>query len=114
VKRAEALVKAGAVIKQVQLDDAGQLDLGAVLCELGRAQLTSVLVEGGSRVHGAFLRANLVDEVQIFVAPIFIGGDGVPLLDSLGLQKVADAPRFSTTRVRRFGGDVLIEGLVER
>jgi len=114
VKRAEALVKAGAVIKQVRLDGAGQLDLGAVLCELGRAQLTSVLVEGGSRVHGAFLRANLVDEVQIFVAPIFIGAEGVPLVDSLGLQQITDAPGFTVTRVRRFGNDVLIEGLIER
>ncbi|MFA6900840.1 MAG: bifunctional diaminohydroxyphosphoribosylaminopyrimidine deaminase/5-amino-6-(5-phosphoribosylamino)uracil reductase RibD [Desulfurivibrionaceae bacterium] len=114
VKRAEALVAAGAVIKQVRLDEAGQLDLAAVLCELGRAQLTSVLVEGGSRVHGAFLRANLVDEVQIFVAPIFIGNDGVPLVDSLGLQQITEAPRFSTTKVRRFGNDVLIEGLIEK
>jgi diaminohydroxyphosphoribosylaminopyrimidine deaminase/5-amino-6-(5-phosphoribosylamino)uracil reductase len=114
VKRAEPLIGAGAVIKQVRLDDAGQLDLGAVLCELGRAQLTSVLVEGGSRVHTAFLRANLVDEVNIFMAPIFIGNDGVPLVDSLGLQQIAEAPRFSTTKVRRFGNDVLIEGLIER
>ncbi|MBU1406082.1 MAG: bifunctional diaminohydroxyphosphoribosylaminopyrimidine deaminase/5-amino-6-(5-phosphoribosylamino)uracil reductase RibD [Proteobacteria bacterium] len=113
-KRAEALARAGAIIKQVRLTDAGQLDLEAVLCELGRAQLTSVLVEGGSRVHGAFLRANLVDEVQIFVAPIFLGSDGVPLVDTLGLQQVADAPRFSPTKVRRFGNDVLIEGLIEK
>lgn len=113
-KRAEALIGAGAVIRQVSLDGTGQLDLGAVLCELGRAQITSVLVEGGSRVHGAFLRAGLVDEVNIFVAPIFIGADGVPLLDGLSLQKVADAPCFTTTRVRRFGDDVLIEGLVEK
>lgn len=113
-KRAAALMEAGAVIKQVRLDGAGQLDLGAVLCELGRAQLTSVLVEGGSRVHGAFLRAGLVDEVNLFIAPMFIGGDGVALLDDLGLQKVADAPCFTTTRVRRFGNDVLIEGLIER
>ncbi len=114
VERAEALIGAGAIIKQVSLDGTGQLNLGAVLCELGRAQLTSVLVEGGSRVHTAFLRANLVDEVQIFVAPIFIGGDGVPLVDTLGLRTIADAPRFSTTRVRRFGNDVLIEGLIEK
>ena len=114
MKRAEALINAGAIIKQVRLDDAGQLDLAAVLCELGRAQLTSVLVEGGSRVHGAFLRANLVDEVQIFVAPVFLGSDGVPLVDTLGLQQIADAPRFSTTRVRRLGNDVLIEGLIEK
>ena len=114
VKRAEALVGAGAIIKQVRLEESGQLDLEAVLCELGRAQLTSVLVEGGSRVHTAFLRANLVDEVQIFVAPIFIGNDGVPLVVSLGLQTIAEAPGFTITKVRRFGNDVLIEGLVER
>lgn len=113
VKRADALIGAGAIIKQIRLDEAGQLDLGAVLCELGRAQLTSVLVEGGSRVHGAFLRGGLVDEVNIFVAPIFIGADGVPLLDSLGLQQVMDAPRLSTTKVRRLGNDVLIEGLID-
>lgn len=111
--RAAALVEAGAVIREVRLNGTGQLDLGAVLCELGRAQLTSVLVEGGSRVHGAFLRGGLVDEVNIFVAPIFIGADGVPLLDSLGLQQVMDAPRLSTTKVRRLGNDVLIEGLID-
>jgi len=114
VDRAAALVAAGAVIKPVRLDGAGQVDLGAVLCELGREQITSILVEGGSRVHGAFLRDALVDEVNIFVAPIFIGADGIPLLDSLGLKKIADAPRFATTRVRRFGKDVLIEGLIEK
>lgn len=112
--RAAALVEAGAVLKEVRQNAAGQLDLGAVLCELGRAQITTLLVEGGSRVHGAFLRSKLVDEVNIFVAPIFIGADGVPLLDTLGLHNVADAPRFNPTRVRRFGADVLIEGLVER
>jgi diaminohydroxyphosphoribosylaminopyrimidine deaminase/5-amino-6-(5-phosphoribosylamino)uracil reductase len=112
--RAEALVAAGAVIKQVRLDGAGQLDLKAVLYELGRAQVTTVLVEGGSRVHGAFLRGGLVDEVRIFVAPIFIGVEGVPLLDTLGLKKVGNAPRLTITRVRRLGNDTLIEGLIER
>ena len=113
-KRVAALVAAGAVVKQIKLDGAGRLDLGAVLCELGRAQVTSVLVEGGSRVHGAFLRANLVDEVNIYVAPIFIGGDGVALLDTLGLQQIGVAPRFTTTKVRRLGCDLLIEGLIEK
>lgn len=113
-ERAAALVEAGALIKQVRLNAAGRLDLEAVLCELGQAQVTSILVEGGSRVHGAFLRGGLVDEVNIFVAPIFIGGDGVPLLDAFGLQQVADAPRFATTRVRRLDNDVLIEGLIEK
>jgi len=48
------------------------------------------------------------------MAPIFIGAEGVPLVDTLGLQNIADAPRLSTPRVRRLGNDVLIEGLIER
>ncbi|MGV1099251.1 bifunctional diaminohydroxyphosphoribosylaminopyrimidine deaminase/5-amino-6-(5-phosphoribosylamino)uracil reductase RibD [Thiovibrio sp. JS02] len=110
--RAAALVAAGAIVKPVPVDRTGRLDLPAVLCELGRAQITSVLVEGGSRVHGAFLRAGLVDAVSLFIAPCFLGADGVPLLDALGLASVQAAPRFQTTRVKRFGDDVLLEGLV--
>lgn len=112
--KVRTMVEAGAVVKAVPLDGQGRLDLRAVLAELGRAGLTSVLVEGGGRVHGAFLRAGLVDEVRIFVAPIFLGGDGVPLLDGLGLDRVSLAPRFRTTRVRRLGEDVLIEGRFAR
>jgi len=111
-QRAAALAEAGAVLKPVAIDAGGKLDLGAVLSELGKAQITSVLVEGGSRVHGAFLRAGLVDAVSLFLAPLFLGGDGIPLLDGLGLETVQEAPRFDISRVKRFGQDVMIEGLV--
>ena len=109
--KAEALIQAGAVVKPIAVDSEGRLDLKAVLCELGQGQLTSVLVEGGSRVHGAFLRAGLVDEVNLFLAPTFIGGDGVPLLDGLGLASVQQAARLSRTKVRRFGDDILVSGI---
>lgn len=111
-ERAAALVAAGACIKPVALGDDGRLDLAAVLCELGRAGITSVLVEGGGRVHGAFLRAGLVDAVSLFVAPCFLGGDALPLVDGLKLKTVQAAPRFRTTRVKRLGDDLLIEGLL--
>lgn len=109
--KVRTMTEAGAVVKTVPLNERGELDLKAVLGELGRAGLHSLLVEGGGRVHGAFLRAGLVDEVRIFVAPLFLGADGVPLLDDIGVEQVSLAPRFSTTRVRRLGQDVLIEGL---
>jgi riboflavin biosynthesis pyrimidine reductase len=40
-----------------------------VLVELGRRELTSVLVEGGPRLHDSFLKAGLVDEIMLFTAP---------------------------------------------
>ena len=86
-KKRNKLEKAGAVIKTVPVSK-GELNLEAVLAELGKAQITSVLVEGGSKVHGSFLQANLADQILLFVAPIFLGDKGVPLASFSGKKKV--------------------------
>ena len=77
------LTEAGAVVKVVDNDPSGGLNLVEVLEELGRAGITSLLVEGGGKVHAAFLKQNLYDQANLFIAPIFIGGDGVPVVDLL-------------------------------
>lgn len=109
-RQARALADAGAMVKPVPLARDGGLDLKEVLLTLGRAMVTSVLVEGGCLVHGAFVRQRLVDQVSLFLAPLFIGGDGVPVVDGLGVDRVGDAGRLEGVRTRRFGEDVLIEG----
>jgi diaminohydroxyphosphoribosylaminopyrimidine deaminase/5-amino-6-(5-phosphoribosylamino)uracil reductase len=52
----------------------GRLDLQALLTELGKQEITSVLVEGGMQVHESFFKAKLVNEVQVYLAPVIIGG----------------------------------------
>lgn len=107
-----ALEKAGAVIRPTAVHKSGLLDLEQILRQLGGDDVTSVLVEGGSRVHGAFLRAGLVDEVKMFVAPVFIGADGIPLVDEQQVTVVEQGRRFTEVKTRRYGDDVLIEGLL--
>ncbi|MBU0910241.1 MAG: bifunctional diaminohydroxyphosphoribosylaminopyrimidine deaminase/5-amino-6-(5-phosphoribosylamino)uracil reductase RibD [Proteobacteria bacterium] len=109
--KADALEKAGAKIIRIDSGRDGCLDLLQVLRFLGAAQINSLLVEGGSQVHGSFLRAGLVDQVCLFLAPLFLGGDAVPVIDSLNLAGVQEAKRFVTRRIRRFDDDVLIDGL---
>ncbi len=58
-------------------EDAG-LDLLAVLRDLARIGVRSLMVEGGSRVIGSFLAAGLVDEVFVFVAPVVVGPPAPP------------------------------------
>ncbi len=48
--------------------------LQALAAELGRRNMTNVLVEGGGSVLGSFFAANLIDEVHVFVAPSILGG----------------------------------------
>lgn len=110
-KNAERLKKAGVRVVPVALGGDGHLDLRAALKALGAMQLNSLLVEGGSRIHGAFLRSALVDEVNIFMAPFFIGADGVPVTDALGLEELACAARLRQVRTRRLGDDVFISGI---
>ena len=51
----------------------GQIDLPMLLDELGKKQITSLLVEGGRTVHESFFNACLVDKIHVYLAPVIIG-----------------------------------------
>lgn len=110
LRKKAALEEAGASIKPVQLARNGFLDLKAVLSELGRQQLNSVLVEGGGKIHGSFLRENLVDQVFLFFAPIFLGAKAVPVVSFSNQAGDSRDCRLQIVRSRRFGDDIMIEG----
>jgi diaminohydroxyphosphoribosylaminopyrimidine deaminase/5-amino-6-(5-phosphoribosylamino)uracil reductase len=107
-KKRSKLEEVGAVVKTVPVSK-GALDLKAVLTELGQAQVTSILVEGGSRVHGSFLEAGLVDQLLLFVAPVFLGDQGVPLAGFSGKKKTDMLSQLKIMNTRRYGEDVLID-----
>lgn len=107
-----ALLKSGAVIHRVACGDDGHLDLCAVLKILGKNNITSLLVEGGSAVHGSFLHHKLFDELYLFMAPFFIGDQGTPLVSggtshsaSLKLKK-----KIKKMSVCQVGDDILVHG----
>jgi diaminohydroxyphosphoribosylaminopyrimidine deaminase/5-amino-6-(5-phosphoribosylamino)uracil reductase len=71
------------------------------------AEVDHLLVEGGARTAAAFLRAELVDRLLLYRAPVLIGG-GVPALADLGLASLADAHgRWRLLDRRRLGSDAL-------
>ena len=65
-----------------------------------------VLIEAGPTLCGAFLRANLVDELIVYVAPKLMGSDGKALLDLHGIQTMADTPTFELIETKQLEGDV--------
>jgi diaminohydroxyphosphoribosylaminopyrimidine deaminase/5-amino-6-(5-phosphoribosylamino)uracil reductase len=82
------------------------LDLLGVLKILAERQIVSVLVEGGPTVAGAFLRAGLIDRVVAYLAPVLIGGDGLPALAGPGAPNIAAALRLHLDEVTRLGPDL--------
>ncbi|MFI6212357.1 RibD family protein [Nocardia brasiliensis] len=54
------------------------LDFGALLDDLGRRGIARLMVEGGTRMHTAFLAADLADELHLAVAPLLVGDRAAP------------------------------------
>jgi riboflavin biosynthesis pyrimidine reductase len=86
-----------------------QVDLAAALCKLADLGVQRVLVEGGGSLNFELLRRGLVDEVQVFLAPVIFGGATAPTLaDGPGLVRGLAVP-LSRTEVETWddGGIVL-------
>jgi diaminohydroxyphosphoribosylaminopyrimidine deaminase/5-amino-6-(5-phosphoribosylamino)uracil reductase len=86
--------------------------LRTVLRELGRREVTSVLIEGGMRVLGEAFDRRLVHRVQIYVAPLLCGGP-VVVAGGRGAGSTGEAPRLRNPRYKRIGGDLRMTGEVE-
>lgn len=81
---------------------------GAALEALWETGARDVLVEGGAALAASFLKLDLVDTVQAYIAPALLGA-GRGVLDRAIAGTIADARRFRTTLVRPVGNDVFIE-----
>jgi diaminohydroxyphosphoribosylaminopyrimidine deaminase/5-amino-6-(5-phosphoribosylamino)uracil reductase len=67
-----------AVVSTPRRAGLGGLDLGAVLAKLWDREIRSVLCEGGGELGSAWLAGGHVDRFYAFMAPVLIGGSGVP------------------------------------
>lgn len=83
----------------------GHIDLSAVLAELGRREILSVLLEAGPTLNGAALAAGLVHKLVLFYAPKIAGNDSVPFAHA---SKLSAAP-LQNVRVQQFGPDFAVE-----
>jgi diaminohydroxyphosphoribosylaminopyrimidine deaminase / 5-amino-6-(5-phosphoribosylamino)uracil reductase len=101
----DALRAAGATVLA-----AGHETFAPGLALLGTLGVQSVLLEGGAELQCAAWDEGVVDAVQLYVAPVSLGAEGVRLLDGRGFVSTALLER----RVDLLGPDVLIEGYVHR
>lgn len=88
-------------------DADGRPAIPDLLQRLADEGLTRVLVEAGSRLNAAFLKADCVDAIAWFRAGFVLGGDGLPGIGALDLAALADARRFRAVRRLTLDSDVL-------
>ncbi len=89
----------------------GRPDLRAVLEELGRHDVLSVMLEAGPLLNQAALEADLVEKVRLFYAPTLVGlGSSLPGLPSRKRANSLRVRKLSGVRTENFGPDFAVEG----
>ncbi|HNV26211.1 MAG TPA: bifunctional diaminohydroxyphosphoribosylaminopyrimidine deaminase/5-amino-6-(5-phosphoribosylamino)uracil reductase RibD [Nitrospira sp.] len=88
----------------------GHLNVTALWTRLGQLGVTSLLVEGGSELNAAVLRAGLPQRLMCFVAPLLLGGqDAKGLLGGISPRRLRDAVPLKNLRMEPVGRDMLIQ-----
>jgi diaminohydroxyphosphoribosylaminopyrimidine deaminase/5-amino-6-(5-phosphoribosylamino)uracil reductase len=81
----------------------------SALDQLGSMEVTSVLLEGGPHLAGAFLDAGEIDELRLFLAPLLLGGSAArDPLEGEGVQRISEAVRALSFGCESVGEDLLI------
>ena len=110
-RRVAALAKRVSVLVAPGRDR--RIDLRWLLKELGSQEVTSLLVEGGGEVNGAFLLQGLAQRVLFFYAPMILGGrDSRRAVGGEGARTLAESLRLTELKWRRLGPDWLLSARV--
>ncbi|MCD6007789.1 MAG: bifunctional diaminohydroxyphosphoribosylaminopyrimidine deaminase/5-amino-6-(5-phosphoribosylamino)uracil reductase RibD [Pseudomonadota bacterium] len=105
-ERRAALEAAGAEVLIMPSGRDGRVDLAALLDHLAvHEACNEVLLETGATLAGAMLDAELIDEMQLFVAPTLLGGEARPLFAIPGLERMAQQRPLLIDDIRAVGHD---------
>jgi diaminohydroxyphosphoribosylaminopyrimidine deaminase/5-amino-6-(5-phosphoribosylamino)uracil reductase len=112
--RIRRLAKSKVEVVVIRSNARGQVNLKALMENLAKRGVTSILLEGGPTLNAGALREGLVDRVLFFFAPKIIGGAKAPsAVGGEGVLKIMDSKGVKILRTRRLGPDLLIEGSLE-
>lgn len=84
-------------------------DIPNVLKVLGEKGITSLFVEGGSQVHGSFIKSKAVNQVITYIAPKIIGGAAAPTaIGGEGFKQMKDVLELQIKSIEKIGPDIKI------
>jgi len=84
------------------------IDLRALLKYLAKLNLNDVLIESGSRLAGAFIEQDLVDELILYQAPKLMGAESKSLVDMASIENLSQAKELAINDIRMIGKDIRI------
>jgi diaminohydroxyphosphoribosylaminopyrimidine deaminase / 5-amino-6-(5-phosphoribosylamino)uracil reductase len=113
LKKAAGFRERGIEILGIEEDQNRRVDLKKLFSELGKRDISSILVEGGARVITSILKEELADRIVIVMAPKIVG-KGIEAVRDLGIQTMDNALSLSIRHIMRKGGDLILDGRMNR
>lgn len=86
----------------------GLIDLRSALIEIGKINISSLLVEGGSILYSSFMKSNLYDDITLFIAPKILGS-GTDTFEDMGIKSVQKANRLKIDSLEKIGDDIMVQ-----
>lgn len=108
----QTLIATGAKIHEMPFCNK-VVDLESVLKQLGEMSLNHVLLETGATLSGAMLKAGLVDELVIYIAPVIMGSDARGLFNLPGMEEMKDKIELDVFEQRMVGKDNRVRARVK-
>jgi len=111
-RKKEQLEKIGTKVITIDSSDR-EVDLKKLMVVLGKLEVTSLLIEGGTKIITSALQDGIVDKIIFFYAPKILGGRyACGITTGEGVEYVNQALKVQDLKVRRRGKDILIEGYI--
>ena len=108
------LEKAGGTIITVASKD-GRVSLRSLMRILGKREITSVLIEGGTNISTSAFNEGIVDKIIFFFAPKILGGSlAYAITAGKGADRISRARKVHDLTVKKCGDDVLVEGYLNK
>lgn len=104
------LEEVGATVLHIKEDRNGLLNLKELARKLGKLEIMSVLIEGGSKVAASALKSGIVDKVVFFYSPKIVGSEGISMIGELGIPTIKKSLTIKNMKVTKIKDEVMIEG----
>ncbi|KHF25331.1 bifunctional diaminohydroxyphosphoribosylaminopyrimidine deaminase/5-amino-6-(5-phosphoribosylamino)uracil reductase RibD [Solemya velum gill symbiont] len=104
-ERSRALADTGTELLVIDRES-GHLDWQHLLRELTERQINDVLIEAGATIAGSALRAGIIDELVLYMAPHLMGDDARGLVHLPGLDTMEQRIELQLTDLRQLGNDM--------
>lgn len=109
MKKAAALQEKGVQILVTKEKD-GCIDLKDLMQKLGEQKIDSILLEGGATLNQSALQSQIIQRIQVYIAPKIFGGSGryTPVRGN-SVTNPDHAYQLQSKEIKQFGEDLLIE-----